>query len=100
MSPRSNLRSPRHRRPSRRGFTGKKFRRFLRWRWREIRAFVYAVWAAHPAVGIPVTVVLVLIVLLGINWTYHAINKPSEVLFALDSTFDKNLAETWQEYGP
>jgi hypothetical protein len=74
--------------------------RFLRWRWREIRAFVYAVWAAHPAVGIPVTVVLVLIVLLGINWTYHAINKPSEVLFALDSAFDKNLAETWQEYGP
>ena len=98
MSPRSNQRSPR-RRSSRRRRAGT-VRRFVRWRWRELRAFVRAVWAAHPAVGIPVTALLVFVIWLGVNWTYHAINKPSEVLFPLDNAFDKNLAETWREYGP
>jgi len=98
MPPRSNLRSPRRRR-SRRRFTLKKQWRFLRWRWREMRAFVRAVLAAHPAVSIPVTIVLVLMVWLAVNWTYHTIRKPSEVLFPLDSAFDKNFTETWRDYG-
>jgi len=74
--------------------------RFIRWRWREARAFVRAVLAAHPAVSIPVTIVLILMVWLGVNWTYHVIRKPSEVLFPLDSAFDKDFAQTWREYGP
>ena len=59
-----------------------------------------AVLAAHPAVSIPVTIVLVLMVWLGVNWTYHVIRKPSEVLFPLDSAFDKNFAQTWRESRP
>jgi hypothetical protein len=74
--------------------------RFTRWRWRELRMFVHAVWGAHPAVQIPLTALMVLVVWLGVNWTYQAIKKPSEVLFPLDNAFEKNLADTWQEYGP
>jgi hypothetical protein len=43
--------------------------------------------------------VLIFVVWLGANWTYHAIHKPSEVFFPLDSALDKNLSETWREYG-
>jgi len=74
--------------------------RFTRWRWRELLMFVHAVWGAHPAVQIPLTALMVLVVWLGVNWTYQAIKKPSEVLFPLDNAFEKNLADTWQEYGP
>jgi hypothetical protein len=95
MSPRSNFRSRRRRRR----FTSKKLSRFLRWHWREMRAFVRALWAAHPAVGIPVAAALILVIWLGVNWTYQAVNKPSEVLFPLDNAFDKNAAETWKDYG-
>ena len=42
---------------------------------------------------------LVLVLWLAVNWTYHALKKPTEVFFPLDNVFDKNLAETWQEYG-
>ena len=99
MPPRSNFRSPRRRRGSRR-FTRKKLWRFIRWRCGEVRAFVRALWAAHPAVGIPVAAMLVLVICLGVNWTYQAVNKPSEILFPLDNAFDKNAAETWKDYGP
>jgi hypothetical protein len=98
MSPRSNLHSPRRRR-SRRRFTLKQLRRFGRLRWRELRAFMRALSDAHPAVGVPVAALLLVMIWLGINWTYQAINKPSEVLFPLDSAFDKDVAETWREYG-
>lgn len=100
MSPRSNLRSSRPRRRSRRRFTIHKLWRFARWRWREFRAFRRALWASHPAVSIPLTALLLLVLWLTINWTYHAINKPTEVFFPLDNALDKNLAETWREYGP
>jgi hypothetical protein len=74
--------------------------RFTRWRWRELHIFVHAVWGAHPAVRIPVIALMVLVAWLGINWTYQAIKKPSEVLFPLDNAFEKNLSDTWLEYGP
>ena len=74
--------------------------RFIRWRCREGRAFLRAVWAAHPAIGLPVAAVLVLVAWLSLNWLYHTIHKPTELLFALDDAFDKNAAETWREYGP
>ena len=97
MPPRS---SPRRRRRSRRRFTIHKLWRFSRRRWRELRAFTRALWASHPAVSIPLTAVLLFIAWLSINWIYHAINKPTEVFFPLDNALDKNLAETWREYGP
>ena len=98
MSPRSNQRSPRRRSSRRR--RARSLWRFLRWRWHEGEAFLRALWASHPAVSVPVGAALVLVFWLGINWTYQAVNKPSEVLFPLDSAFDKNLAETWRDYGP
>jgi hypothetical protein len=94
MSPRSNCR-----RRSRRRFTIKKLWRFARRRWREGRAFVRALWASHPAVSIPTGAVLLLVIWLTFNWIYHAINKPTEVFFPLDNALDKNLAETWRQYG-
>ena len=74
--------------------------RFLRWRFHEGRAFLRAVWAAHPAIGVPVVAALIIVSWLAVNWLYHAINKPTELLFPLDSTLDKGLADTWREYGP
>jgi hypothetical protein len=94
MSPRST------RRRSRRRFTIKKLWRFSRRRWREFRAFRRALWAAHPAVSIPISAILILVCWLSLNWIYHAINKPTELFFPLDNALDKNLAETWREYGP
>jgi len=95
MPTRSNI----FRRRSRRRFTLKKLWRFTRRRWREGRAFTRALWASHPAVSIPISAVLLLVIWLISNWTYHVINKPTEVFFPLDNVLDKNLAETWREYG-
>lgn len=73
--------------------------RFLRWRFHEGRAFLRAVWAAHPAIGVPAVAALIIVSWLAVNWLYHAINKPTELLFPLDNTLDKGLADTWREYG-
>ena len=98
MSPRSNRRaSHRQSRPRR---SGKRLWRFIRRRSHEMRAFLGAVCAAHPAIAIPVTALLLGVTWFGINWAYHAAKKPSEILFPLDNAFDKNLTETWREYGP
>ena len=74
-------------------------RRFLRVRWRAIRAVTKAVLASPPTVRTVVIVVTILMGWLGVNWTYHAFNKPSEVLFPLDHSLNKSPAETWKQYG-
>jgi len=33
------------------------------------------------------------------NWVYHAVRKPTELLFPLSGALAKTPAETWQEYG-
>jgi hypothetical protein len=86
-----------HRRQSRRTKT---LWRFLRRRWREGDAFLRALWASHPAVSLPVAAVLILVCWLAVNWLYHAVHKPTELLFPLDNALDKSLAATWREYGP
>ena len=96
MSHRTNRRS--HRRSSHRRHGT--LWRFVRRRWREGRAFLGAVWAAHPAIGLPVAAALVLVVWLTVNWFYHTIHKPTELLFPLDDALDKSTAEIWREYGP
>lgn len=98
MSPRSNHRSRRHRASSRRR-TGTLWR-FLRRRWSEMRIFVRAVIAAHPLVSVPVLAALAIVGWLALNWLYHAIHKPTELLFPLDNAFEKRIADTWREYGP
>lgn len=96
MHARSN-RSSRPRPPRRRRGTQL---RFFRRRWHEGRAFLRALWASHPAVSLPVAAALVLVCWLTVNWLYHALHKPTELFFPLDNVLDKNLAETWREYGP
>ncbi|HKR79072.1 MAG TPA: lytic transglycosylase domain-containing protein [Nitrospira sp.] len=96
MPPHSNRRS--RCRPSRR--RRGTLRRFFRRRRHEGAAFLRALWASHPAVSLPVAAALVLVCWLAVNWLYHALHKPTELFFPLDNVLDKNLAETWSEYGP
>jgi hypothetical protein len=76
-----------------------KLRRFTRRRWRDGRALTRALGKAHPAVSLPLTAALVIVLWLTINWLYHTIHKPTELFFPFDSALDKNLADTWREYG-
>lgn len=71
----------------------------MRYRWQECRTFFRALGKTTPAVRIVVSAALLLVLWLAVNWTYHAFNKPTEVLFPLDNALDKSPAKTWQEYG-
>jgi hypothetical protein len=97
MSHRSNLRTPRRRSRHRR--TLKSLWRFLRRRWREFHKVSKAVLKSPPSVRAVVILSGALLLFLGLNWAYHAFNKPSEVLFPLDHALNKRPAETWKEYG-
>jgi hypothetical protein len=74
-------------------------RRFARRRWRTFRAVGKAVLASPPTVRTVGILSSILLLWLDINWTYHAFNKPTEVLFPLDHSFNKNPTETWKQYG-
>lgn len=78
----------------------KSIRRFAGRRWREVRTFLRTVSKTPPATQIAIGAVLFLLLFLTINWTYHAITKPTEVFFPLDRSLDKSVAETWRAYGP
>lgn len=54
--------------------------------------------ASPPMVRLLVGVVLVLLTWASVNWTYHAINKPTEVFFPLDASLGKSPPETWRQY--
>lgn len=58
-----------------------------------------AVLASPPTVRAVVILSGVLLLWLGVNWAYHAYNKPTEILFPLDHTLNKNPTETWKQYG-
>jgi hypothetical protein len=99
MPPRVNRRTrgvPR-RRARRRPLTS--FSRFARRRWRELRLFLRAWWKSTPALRLVVGVALAVVLWLTVNWIYHAVTKPTEILFPLDTALDKNAADTWHEYG-
>jgi hypothetical protein len=42
---------------------------------------------------------LLLLLCLGLNWAYHALRKPTEIFFPLESTLDKSPYDTWRHYG-
>ena len=91
---RSHSRTPRRRRTRR--LTFKSLRRFIQLWFRAFRKTV----AAYPLpVRYLVSGVIILLVWAGVNWMYQAINKPTEVFFALDDTLDKSPPETWRQYG-
>jgi hypothetical protein len=58
-----------------------------------------AVLASPPTVRAVVISAVILLLWLGVNWIYHAYDKPSEIFFPLDQTLNKSPAETWKEYG-
>ena len=43
--------------------------------------------------------ILILVMWLTVNWIFHAVHKPTELFFPLDNALEKNLADTWREYG-
>jgi Transglycosylase SLT domain len=90
---------PRRHKRRRRGLTFKTLRRFVRARWRTFRAVRRALLASPPIVRATVILTTILMLMLGINWTYHAVNKPTEILFPLDHSLNKSPAETWRQYG-
>ncbi len=55
--------------------------------------------ASPPATRLVLGAALLLLILAGANWLYHAVRKPTEVLFPLDRALAKNPSETWREYG-
>lgn len=75
------------------------FRRARHWRklavrvWRRLRA-------APPALSIPLLAAAALAVFAAANFAYHAMRKPSELLFPMSEALDKRPAETWRDYGP
>jgi len=58
-----------------------------------------AVLASPPTVRAIVISAAILLLWLGVNWAYHAYNKPTEVFFPLDDALDKSPSETWKQYG-
>lgn len=68
-------------------------------RWRILRAFFRAIGKTHPLLRIVIILGLLMGGWLTANWAYHAIHKPTEVLFPLDNTLDKSPHETWRQYG-
>jgi hypothetical protein len=102
MPPRPNHRTPkRPRRRKRRThqLNLKTLRRFVHVRWRTFRAARKAVLTSPPTVRTVVILATILMCWLGVNWAYHAYNKPTEILFPLDHSLDKHPTETWKQYG-
>jgi hypothetical protein len=101
MAVRSNVRigGVRRRARRRRRIRFKSLRRFARWRWREGRTFLRAVWKTPPAARVSIGAALIFILWLTVNWVYHAYDKPTEVFFPIEDALDKSPHETWREYG-
>jgi hypothetical protein len=72
--------------------------RFVREGWRGLRAVIRAVLASPPIVRAVVLPALLFLLWFGVNWAYHAINKPTEILFPLDRSLNKRPVETWRQY--
>jgi hypothetical protein len=73
-------------------------RRFMREGWRALRAVMRAVLASPPIVRAVVIPTLLFLLWFGVNWTYHTINKPTEILFPFDHSLNKRPVETWKQY--
>ncbi len=72
--------------------------RFVRECWRPLRAVMRAVLASPPIVRAVVIPALLFLLWFSVNWTYHAFNKPTEILFPLDHSLNKRPMETWKQY--
>ncbi|MEK9139799.1 MAG: lytic transglycosylase domain-containing protein [Nitrospirota bacterium] len=73
--------------------------RFVHRRWQNLCMFLRAVGRTPPATRLGISVLLLFVVLLGINWAYHTFYKPTELFFPVEKALSKNPRQTWQEYG-
>jgi hypothetical protein len=73
--------------------------RVARASWRSVRRMLAALRKSPPLLRVFVSAALMVLLLAGGNWIYHAVHKPSEVLFPLDDTLNKTPTATWREYG-
>lgn len=68
---------------------------------RRARALAKRNWhAAPPGLRLAAAAMLLLVLWAGANWLWHALHKPTELLFPLDEAFAKAPAQTWRDYGP
>ncbi|MDF0645842.1 MAG: transglycosylase SLT domain-containing protein [Nitrospira sp.] len=72
----------------------------MRARWDEFQLMRAALAASPFPFRLIVGGVLLLLIWSTVNWTYHAIHKPTELFFPLDDSLDKNPADTWRQYQP
>jgi len=72
---------------------------FAHGRWQELRTFFRAVGKTPPIVRLTFSVVILLLMLLTINWLYHASYKPTEWFFPVEQSLQKHPRDTWREYG-
>jgi hypothetical protein len=56
--------------------------------------------AAPAGLRLVVAAILLLALWAGANWLWHALHKPTELLFPLDAAFAKTPVQTWRDYGP
>lgn len=63
-----------------------------------LRAFMKGVLAQPPIVRAGVISVSFLLLALGVNWSYQAFHKPTEIFFPWDRILNKLPMETWREY--
>ena len=96
-SPHIHQAARRRRRPQSRNEVGIAPR--LKRAWQLILATSRALWSAPPTIRIPALTALLLLLCLGLNWAYHALRKPTEIFFPLESTLDKSPYDTWRHYG-
>jgi hypothetical protein len=76
------------------------WRRFPRLWSRARRRGLRALRAAPPVLRFAVGAVVAVALWAAANWVYHAIHKPTELLFPVNSALIKTPAETWREYEP
>lgn len=98
ISKRQAPKIPRRRKKARSRLTFTTLKYVLRTSWRSLEGIMKAVWALPPLVRLGMISTLLILFLFGINWSYHTLKKPSEILFPLDHSLNKHPMETWKEY--
>jgi hypothetical protein len=67
-------------------------------RWRLARRVFKTLWAAPPAIRIGVTVLALVALAFGVNFTYQVMRKPAELFFPVSGVLAKTPTETWRQY--
>ncbi len=88
-------RQPRRSKKRRRRISLSTLWRFIGEFWRSFRRTLLALPRTMQVIVISA---LIVSLWFGVNWTYHTLNKPSEMLFPLDRLLNKHPIETWKEY--